>query len=159
MLLTAGSLAQHLDASLCVALGFLKLALIGVGGRIRATDRRHQGRTIHSLANTLSLGRVSRVALTYSTEAAQHPSAACQTGRKKKEEVLEKIKETCDHNIDFSHNFKVSHSSSNLSDHKPAQCIVQLNTLMSAILVLHLSYELIMHAQSQTNLFFSLTSS
>lgn len=83
VLLTAGSLAQHLDATLSVALGFLQLALVGVGGRIRAAHRRHQGRAIHSLADTLSLGRVSRVALTYSAEATQHPSAACQTGKKK----------------------------------------------------------------------------
>ena len=82
LLLTAGPLAQNLDASLCVALGLLQLALIGVGGRIRATNRRHQGWTVHSLAHTLSLGRVGRVTLTYGAEAAQHPSAACQTERK-----------------------------------------------------------------------------
>ncbi len=32
MLLTAGSLAQNLDASLSFTLGFFKLTLIGVGG-------------------------------------------------------------------------------------------------------------------------------
>lgn len=69
-LLTAGSLAQHLDASLCVALGFLQLALVGVGGRIRAADRRNQRWTFHSLANALTLGGISRVPLAYSAEAA-----------------------------------------------------------------------------------------
>lgn len=82
-LLTAGSLALHLDASLCVALGFLQLALVGVGGRIRAANGRHQRWTVHSLANALGLGGVSWIPLTHSAEATQHPPAACQTGRQK----------------------------------------------------------------------------
>lgn len=128
-LLTAGSLAQHLDATLCVALGFLQLALVGVGGRIRAAHRRHQRRAIHSLADTLSLGRVTRVALTYSAEATQHPSAACQTGEKKKKGggVRTDVR-TADQTGAFYHNSKVSSSSSELSDsdHRPAQCICNL---------------------------------
>lgn len=82
-LLTAGSLAQHLDASLCVALGFLQLALVGVGGRIRTAHRGHQRRTVHPLANALCLGRVGWIPLAHGAEAAQHPPAACQRGRQK----------------------------------------------------------------------------
>lgn len=105
MVLTAGSLAQHLDASLCVALGLLQLALVGVGGRIRAADRRHQGRTVHPLANTLGLGRVGGVTLTDSAEATQHPSAACRTGRNKGGGV--RMDWTSDENTAFCPNFKV----------------------------------------------------
>lgn len=83
MLLTAGSLAQHLDASLCVALGFLQLALVGIGGWIRTAHRGHQRRTVHPLANALCLGRVGWITLTYGAEAAQHPPATCQRGRRK----------------------------------------------------------------------------
>jgi len=83
-LLTAGTLAQNLDASLGVALGFLQFALIGVGGRIRAADRCHQRWTVRFLANAVSLGWVSLVTLTYGTKATQHPSAACRTGGKKR---------------------------------------------------------------------------
>lgn len=82
--LTAGSLAQHLDASLRVALGLLQLALVGVGGRVRAAHGRHQRRAFHSLADALGLGEVRRVTLAHSAEAAQHPPASCETGRKQR---------------------------------------------------------------------------
>lgn len=87
MVLTAGSLAQHLDASLWAALSFLQFTLVGVSRRIWATNRSDQGRTLHSFANTLCLGRVCWVTLTHSTKATQHPSAAC----KKKSEGEERL--------------------------------------------------------------------
>lgn len=83
IVLTAGSLAQHLDASLCITLCLLQLALVGVGGRIRAANRCYQGWTIHSLANALSLALVCWVSLTNGSEATQHPFAGCQTGRER----------------------------------------------------------------------------
>ncbi len=109
MLLTAGSLAQHLDASLCVTLGFLQLTLVGVGGGIGAANRCHQGRTVYSLADTLSLGGVGRVTLTYSTEATQHPSAACKTRRNKEGGVRVDI-QISEQNITFLHDSKVTNS-------------------------------------------------
>lgn len=135
MVLTAGSLAQNLDASLCVTLGFLQLTLIGVGGWIWAANRCHQGWTVQSLANTLSRCRVSWVTLTYSAKTTQHSSTACKTGIERGGIRIALL--TSDLNIVF-----VSISSpvsSKLPDHKPTQCIVQLNSLMSVILTLHLS--------------------
>lgn len=123
--LTAGSFAQHLDASLCVALSFLQLTFVGVRGRIRAADRRHQGRTVPPLANAFSLGRVSWVSLAHGTKATQHSSTAWKTRR------------GADIRIDAHHipSFK---SSKLKSFHNPTA-----DTLMSAI-----PHELIMHAQS-----------
>lgn len=88
MVLTAGSLAQHLDASLCVALGLLQLALVGVGGRIRAANWRHQRWTVHFLAKTLTLGWVKWVALTHSTKPTEHSFTACNTGRERRRSKL-----------------------------------------------------------------------
>lgn len=82
--LTARPLPQHLNAPLCLALGFLQLALIGVGGGIRAADGSHQGRTLPPLTDTVGLRRVGRVTLTHGAEAAQHSPAACQTQRREK---------------------------------------------------------------------------
>lgn len=76
MLLTAGSLAQHLDAALVDALGLFQLTFVGVGGGIGTADGSHQRRAVHSLAHTLSLGWVAGVALADSSKATQHSPAA-----------------------------------------------------------------------------------
>lgn len=134
MVLTAGSFAQHLDASLCIALGFFQLALVRVGGRIWATNWRHQRRTIPSLANTLSLGRVSRVSFTYSAEATQHPSAACQAGREREENVRIDIS-NIQSDYCFLSQFQAQWSRRHLTT---SLNILQLNTLMGVRLVFHL---------------------
>lgn len=82
VLLTAGSLAQHLDAPLRATLGLLQLALVGVGGRVGAAHGRHERRALQPLAHALGLGGVGGVALAHSAEAAQHPPAACDRERR-----------------------------------------------------------------------------
>lgn len=73
--LTAGSLADDLDAPLLVALGFLQLALVAVGGVIGAADGSHHHGAGGLLADAGGLGGVGGAPLAHRPEPAQHPSA------------------------------------------------------------------------------------
>lgn len=73
--LTAWSLADDLDPPLLVALGFLQLTLVAVGGIVGATDRSHHHRASCLLADTGGLGGVGGAALAHRPKPTQHPSA------------------------------------------------------------------------------------
>lgn len=73
--LTAGSLADDLDAPLLVALGFLQLALVAVGGVVGAADGSHHHGARGLLADAGGLGGVGGAPLAHRPEPAQHPSA------------------------------------------------------------------------------------
>lgn len=73
--LTTGAFAHHFDASLCIALGLLQLTLIGIGGGVGSTHRRHHGRTYNLLTHTFSFRGVSRVSFTQRSKSTQLPSA------------------------------------------------------------------------------------
>lgn len=75
--LTTWSLADDLDPPLLVALGFLQLTLVAVGGIVGAADRSHHHRASCLLADTGGLGGVSGAALAHRPEPTQHPSAGC----------------------------------------------------------------------------------
>lgn len=81
--LTACPLADDFDPSLLVALGFLQLALVAVGGIVRATHRGHHHWAGSLLADTGGLGGVGGAPLAYGSESAQHSSAHCRGERQK----------------------------------------------------------------------------
>lgn len=75
--LTTRSLADHFDPPLLVALGLLQLALVAVGGIIRAADRSHHDRASCLLADAGSLRGVGGAPLAHRPKPAQHPSTRC----------------------------------------------------------------------------------
>lgn len=78
--LTAGPPAQQADAPLLAALRPLQLALVAVGGGVRAAHGRHHAGADALLAHAGGSARLLRAGLADGAEATQHSSARCGWG-------------------------------------------------------------------------------